>query len=297
MDFICVGVRIPKCGSTSLSNTLRSAFARRHVFYLPHTLNLEGGLSHLQTLRFLRTQARNLFTRYRTLDIGEAFEFIDTWALDGDLILGGHIDFPSVRNALGRPVKMVTLFRNPVARCRSEYNYCRAAYRAKTPLSRLDTTLKHRAAGLFSFRGYLDFLLEHADSYGNLAARYVGWDGRSNLDGFFDRHVFHSGILENCGAFERGLAWKMGMPLSFPHDNKSKTNEASIGAAERAKIERLYPHDFELYEWQLSRLEDEEKRPVREARLRSRVRGDTTDRFARAALIGVTEPDERLGPV
>jgi hypothetical protein len=261
MDFICVGVRIPKCGSTSLSNSLKLAFAGRRIFHLPHTLDVEGGLSFLQTLRFRRSQARNLFSRYRTIDIGEAYGFIDTWALDGDLILGGHIDFFSVQHRLRRPVKMITLFREPIARCRSEYNYCRAAYRAKTPLSRLDTPLKHRAAGLFSFQGYLDFLLEHSETYGNLAARYVGWNGRENLDRFFARHVFHSGVLENSAAFTRGLARKMGMPLIFPHDNKSKGNTATIGALERAKIERLCARDFQLYEWQLAELAKEEELP------------------------------------
>ena len=200
------------------------------------------------------------------MDIARAYGFIATWALDGDLILGGHIDFASVQAHLGRPVKMITLFRNPVARCRSEYNYCRAAYRAKTPLSRLDTTLKHRAAGLYSFQGYLDFLVEHSDVYGNLAARYVGWNGRTNLDVFFARHVFHSGTLENNGAFARGLARKMEMPLYFPHDNKSSAGAGAIGTVERAKIERLYPRDFELYEWQLAQIEREQKRPTPQGR-------------------------------
>ena len=52
MDFICVGIRIPKCGSTSLCNSLKSAFAGRRIFHLPHTLDLEGDLSPLQSLRF-----------------------------------------------------------------------------------------------------------------------------------------------------------------------------------------------------------------------------------------------------
>jgi len=279
MDFVCVGVRIPKCGSTSLSNSLKFAFADRRIFHLPHTLDLEGGGSFLQMLRFRRTQARNLFARYRTIDIGEACGFIGTWALDGDLILGGHIDFPSVRNRLGRPVKMITLFRNPVARCRSEYNYCRAAYRAKAPLTRLDTPLKHRAAGLFSFQGYLDFLLERSETYGNLSARYVGWDGRENLDRFFARDVFHSGILENSTAFVRGLACKLDMPLIFPHDNKSKANAATIGTLERAKIERLYAHDFELYEWQLDHLDRGHERATSRTRLRSPIRSQAMAPF------------------
>jgi len=259
MDFVFVGVRIPKCGSTSLSHILKSAFAGRRIFHLPHTLNLEGELSRVQALRFRRSQAQNLFEHYRTFDIAKAYSIIGKDALDGDLVLGGHVDFPSVRNAIGRPVKMITLFRDPAARCRSEYDYCRTGYRVKSPLSRLDSTIKHRMAARLNFEGYLDFLLEHAESYGNLAARYVGWDWHEPLEGFFRRSVFHSGVLELSEIFARGLSRKLGRPLAFPHENRTASSATPIGAAERSKIERLYPRDFLLYEWQLSAIVNERR--------------------------------------
>jgi hypothetical protein len=255
MDFICVGIRIPKCGSTSLSRILNLAFSHRKLFHLPHTLNLEGALSVAQAVRFRRSQAQNLFRHYRTFDIAKACARIDRWALDGDLILGGHIDFPFVRDHIARPVKMITLFREPGARCRSEYDYCRARYREKSVLSRLDATIKHRMAARYSFDAYLDFLLEHANSYGNLASRYVGWDGRESLDRFFERSVFHSGVLEQSETFARTLAAKMNVPLWFPHENRTKAATTALNAAQRAKIEQLYPRDFQLYEWQLATLE------------------------------------------
>ena len=257
MDFICAGIRIPKCGSTSLSEILKYAFSRRTIFHLPHTLDLEGELSFAQALRFRRSQAQNLLGHYRTFDIAKACSTIERYGLDGDLILGGHIDFPFVRDHVARPVKMITLFREPGARCRSEYDYCRAGYREKSVLSRLDVTIKHRMAARYSFDGYLDFLLEHADSYGNLASRYVGWNGRESLDRFFARCVFHSGVLAQSETFAQGLAAKMKMPLRFPHENRTKTVAAALAPAQRAKIERLYARDFILYEWQLAVLEKE----------------------------------------
>lgn len=258
MDFVCVCVRIPKCGSTSLTNSLKAAFAGRNVFHLPHTVDFEGEVSRFQRLRFRRSQARSLRVHYQTTDILEACRAIGRLAADGDLISGGHIDFPSVRAHVGRPVKMITLLREPLARCRSEYNYCRQAYQKKAAISRFDMTIKHRMAGRFSFAGYLDFLLDHAEIYGNLAARYIGWNGREPLEDYFSHHVFHAGVLEDSLGFTQGLARKMGMPVRFPHENKTMLHVASAGAAERAKIERLYPLDLELYEWQLLHYDEDE---------------------------------------
>jgi hypothetical protein len=259
MDFICVCIRIPKCGSTSLTSSLQSAFEPRRIFYLPHTLDIEGDISLLQRFRFHRSQMRNLLTHYRTTNLQSAYRTIASWARDGDLISGGHIDFPSVRDNLGRPVKMITLFRNPAARCRSEYNYLRDTYLMRPSLSRLDAGIRQKIAARFSFDGYLDFLVEHANAYGDLAARYVGWDGVAPLDAFFAQHVFHSGVLEEPGAFVQGLSRKLGLPLPlhFPHDNKSRIDAARGDWSERAKIERLYPRDFQLYEWQVRQGQDE----------------------------------------
>lgn len=279
MDFICVCVRIPKCGSTSLTNSLKRAFAGRGIFYLPHTLNLEGNLSPFQRLRFYRSQTRNLFPHYLTSSIATAYEIIDRKALEGDLISGGHIDFASVRDNIGRPLKMITLFRNPVERCRSEYEYCRRTYSSKPYLSRFDASIKHQMAASYDFHGYVDFLLEHAETYGNLAARYVGWDGREALDGYFARHVFHSGVLENSDAFVRGLVDKMGIPPLFPHDNKSMPRTTAIGTVERAKIERLYPRDFELYGWQLAELEKAQKRATPQVNVGLPARSQAMTRF------------------
>ena len=129
-------------------------------------------------------------------------------------------------------------------------------YREKSPLSRLDTTIKHRIAARFSFDGYLDFLLEHADSYGNLAARYVGWDGRETLERFFARPCSIPGFWNKATSSRAGSRPKMRMPLAFPHENRSKAATTYLERVERAKIERLYPLDFFLYKWQLAALEE-----------------------------------------
>jgi hypothetical protein len=242
---------------------LKTAFADRRIFYLPHTLNLEGELSPLQDLRFRRTRTQNLLSYYRTPDIARVYEFLRKWALEGDLISGGHIDFPSIRDNAGRKAKMITLFRDPVARCRSEYEYCRERFLRKSQMSRLDSTIKHKAAARLDFDSYLDFLLDHPAAYGNLAARYVGWDGKENLETLFARDVFHSGVLEESARFAQGLSEKMAVPIAFPHDNRTETSRgAGTTASQRLRIERLYPRDFTLYAWQRDHL-GERPRPVR----------------------------------
>lgn len=252
MNFVCVCVRIPKAGSTSLHFLLEAAFAGRQTFYVPHTLNLDRHVSTFQELRFLRSRARHLLARYGTPSIRKAFRIIAERARDGDLINGGHIDFPSVKRHLPRDARLITVFREPAARAASEYHWCRQGYLRVGPFRRLDSSARHKAAGKYSFDGFLDFLLENRDSYGNLAARYVGWDGEAPLNRFFDEHVFHAGVLEKSESFERGLAEKMGVHVQFPHRNGGEEQARAITREQRRKIEQIYPRDFELYEWQLA---------------------------------------------
>jgi len=253
MDFLCVCVRIPKCGSTSLTHIVNAAFSGRRTFYLPHTLNLDASISSFQDMRFVRTRARNLLMRYRTTSIAKAYDLISSWAADGDLLAGGHIDFHSVREHIDRKVKMITIFREPGLRVRSEYYYSRQGYLARGPFRRFDSGMRHKAAGKYDFDGFLDFLLDNRKQYGDVAARYIGWNGEENLDGFFARNVFHSGVLERGDAFEKGLSDKMGAKLSFPHKNRTKKKyDAGLTAAQQSKIEQIYSRDFALYEWQLA---------------------------------------------
>nr|TFG54043.1 MAG: hypothetical protein E4H34_03020 [Hyphomicrobiales bacterium] len=253
MDFLCVCIRIPKCGSTSLANMLNVAFAARQTFYMPHTLNLDAAISRFQEARFARTRTQKLMSRYHTFSLQKAFEIIASRAADGDLINGGHIDFPSVQKNMGRKSKIITLLREPATRCRSEYEYCRNAYQKSNPLRRIDTSARCKAAGKYSFDGFLDFLLDWRENYGNVAANYLGWYGHQDLTAFHAENVFHSGALEQSKKFEKKLSEKMSVHISMPHDNTGQNEEKyAFDRAQRKKIEEIYPRDFQLYEWQLA---------------------------------------------
>lgn len=255
IDCICVSVRVPKSGSASLSEMLRAAFVFHRIFYLPNTLDPDAAFSAFQRHRGRRSRRRNLFRHYRSISMDHAYHVIAREAADGDLIDGGHLDFPSVSAHIPRRLKMITLLREPVARVLSEYNYSRQGYFKKPWFNRFDAGVLHKAAARWSFAGYLDFLGEHGELWGNLASTYVGWDGAEDLAAFFARNVFHAGVLEEPQRFAAGLSQKLGVPLTFPHHNRTTmTTTRDVGAAELARIERLYARDFALYRWVLERV-------------------------------------------
>lgn len=250
-DFIAVSVRVPKSGSESLRTLLAQAFSGQSTFFLPNTRDPDGELSWLQRLRGIRSRRKNLYRHYRVVDFASAYARIARDAQRGDLIDGGHIDFASVTANVARPLKIITLLREPYERSRSEYNYARASYFKKPAWGRLDAGIMPKAAARYDFDGFLDYLIEHRAQYENIASRYIGWDGMEDLAGYYARHVFHSGVLEDSEKFARALSQKMGVPLSFPHENRTVRAAANeITAAQRTRIEKLYPHDFVLYEWQ-----------------------------------------------
>jgi hypothetical protein len=248
-DCVYLCVRIPKSGSVSMASAVTSAFSGHRIFYLPHTLELDGRLSRFQHFRYVRTQRRNLNAAYGTRKLDDAFAAIRSTIRGGDLIGGGHIDFASVSYALDRPVKIITLLRNPYQRSLSEYRYARNNHLRKPRLARFDSHAVAMVAAKHDFEGYLDFLTEHRDIYGDLASRYLGFDGVDPA-GYFQRNVFHAGILEMANEFSRGLAAKTGRPVGFPHLNKTDAaTHAELSHNARQKIARLYERDFIAFEY------------------------------------------------
>mgnify|MGYP001553200329 CR=1 FL=1 len=254
-EAVYVAVRIPKSGSESLAELLRAAFPESHRFYLPSTYDADGQLSLLQRLRFLRSRGRNLMERYRTLDMHDAYEAIEETAQYGDLIEGGHIDFPTVRANIGRKLRIITLLRDPAQRSLSEYNYARQVYERRHPLRRFTVALISKIAGTRDYDGFLDFMEEHRAVYGDIASRYIGWDGVENLSSYFARSVFHAGVLEDRDRFARELSEKLGKNLAFPHQNRTvNPAETAVTAAQRTKIEKIYARDMALYLWTRSHI-------------------------------------------
>jgi hypothetical protein len=245
--FLCV--RVPKSGSASLMRGLADAFAGRRIFYLPNTFDPDSQVSHLQKLRFLRARYRNLFRHYRSVSMGNAWARINRESAPGDLLMGGHVDFLTARTHIEHPLAIITLLREPLARARSEYDYMRRGQLRKSPLRRFDSSVLHKAAGRYDFDSYLDYLFDRRHIYGDIACRYLGWDGSAKLPEFFARNVFHCGVLERSREFAAGLAEKLARPFSLPHGNRDPTDRPEITPAQRGKLERIYPGDLVIYDW------------------------------------------------
>ena len=245
--YLCV--RVPKSGSASLMRGLELALGSEHIFYLPNTLDLDGQVSRLHRLRFWRARFQNLFRHYRHFGMRAACERIAREATRGDLVMGGHIDFRTAQASIARPLKVITLLREPAARARSEYDYLRRNYLRKPPLNRFDASVLHKAAGRYDFNSFLDFLSAHQIVYGDIACRYMGWDGVEDLPAFFSSNVFHCGVLERSDEYALRLAEKLGKPFSLPHENREIAVRAPLTLVQRAKLERLYARDMALYQW------------------------------------------------
>jgi hypothetical protein len=266
MDFVCLCIRIPKSGSSSLNHALSAAFADRRSFFLPDTLNLDGRYSAFQRWRFERARKGNLRLHYGDPRLDRALAVINAEARPGDLICGGHFDLAFARAAIAAPVKAVSLMRDPVARCVSEYNYARQNHLRHNLLRRLDAKTLPKIAARYSLAGYLDYLLERREAYGDIACRYLGWDGAEPVSVFLSRWVFHAGVLEDAAGFAFGLSEKLARPVALPWDNSTLTREAGgADAAARRRIEQLYARDFTLYEHLAARSARAGRRPSQRA--------------------------------
>jgi hypothetical protein len=249
MDFICLGIRVPKSGSSSLGHALRAAFADRRTFYLPDTLNHDGQISAFQAWRFRRAQRRALRANYGNPDLGAAFGIINAQATPGDLVAGGHFDFRTARAALALPVRTITILRHPVDRCISEYNYARQGYIRRDLFKRVDSKVLAKVSARYSLLGYLDWLIERRSTYGDIASQLLGWDGTQPVAAYLSDTMFHAGVLEQVDAFAFGLSEKLGRTVDFPWDNSTLVRKEQGASAEaQRRIETLYARDFELYE-------------------------------------------------
>ena len=228
---------------------LADTFAERRIFYLPNTLDPDSLVSPLQKLRFLRARFQNLHRHYRTVSMRSIWARINRDAAPGDLLMGGHADFRTVRAHITQRLKIITLLREPLTRARSEYDYMRRGQLRKPPLRRFDSSVLHKAAGRYDFDSYLDYLFDRRAIYGDIACQYLGWDRSEEISEYFARHIFHCGVLERSVEFAEGLAEKLGRPFIFPHENREPAQRPEITAAQRAKIECIYARDLVLYDW------------------------------------------------
>lgn len=242
-------VRVPKSGSKSLMRLAAEAFEDRPQHYVPDTLRREALISRWQAFRLQRSQTQNLMKRYGVTALGEALARIDGAARPGDLLVGGHADYATMRESLSKPVRFFTLLREPGERARSDYNYARAGYLRRKPWQRFDSHIAAKIAGRFDFEGFLSYQLEHPEAFADIASAYVGWAPGADLEAHLAASLWEWGVLEDNEAFARRVSERIGRPVAFGRSNTTReVEQLDIGQAERRLIERLYARDLELYE-------------------------------------------------
>lgn len=246
--FLIHAVRIPKSGSTSLTRMLALAFADRGRHYLPDTLRREAGISRWQAFRLWRSQTQNLGAKLGVLSLAAALQRIETRALDGDLITGGHSDQATVQAGLKRPVRFITLLRDPARRALSDYNYARAGHLKKKPWQRFDAHLLSQAAARYDFAGFLDYQLDRPQVFGDIACAYVGWRPGEDLERHLSASLWDWATLERPDGLAARLSDRLGRPVAFGRHNATDRFAAeTITTADQARIERLYGRDYELH--------------------------------------------------
>ncbi len=248
-DKMFIGViRVPKSGSISLSLMVKQAFDGRRFFNLPISLVGDMGDSPMQRFRARRSQFRHLLRDYSTVSIDKAIAAIERKGSDGDVIGGGHIDHATF-SRFSCPVRYVVLFREPVARFVSEYNYSRAGYFKKKPWLRFDASVKAKLAAKYSLEGYAQALADRSTMFANIAGQYMGIGTPSQIAPRFTQHVFQAGVIEDLENFRKGLSAKTGcaFPAIHTHHTTTKT-ETEVSPAARQLLERLFALDFEIYE-------------------------------------------------
>lgn len=244
-----IGVmRVPKSGSISLTLMMKQAFEDRRFFELPTSLVGDMGDSPMQRFRACRSQSRHLLRNYRTVSMAKAIRTIERLASDGDVIGGGHIDHATF-SRFACPVRYVVLFREPIARFVSEYNYSRAGYFKKKPWLRFDAALKAKLASQYSLEDYAQALSDRSEIFANIAAQYMGIRSTADIQPRFAQHVFQAGVIEELQPFRKGLSAKTGQafPAVHTHQTTIKT-ETEVSLAARRQLERLFALDFEIYD-------------------------------------------------
>ena len=153
---VYVLIRIPKAGSTSLLDMVRDGLPHARHFGMPDSPHPSDFRPIGERLRATRARIRTLVRGYRTLSFAQAWKYVEAHASNGDLI-SGHIRYGDPVLPSFRP-RYITLFRHPLARVLSNYNYSRLGFQKRNALRRAYVGGRIKAAGTYSFSGYLSYI-------------------------------------------------------------------------------------------------------------------------------------------
>jgi hypothetical protein len=201
----------------------------------------------MQRFRARRSQSRHLLRTYKTTSMAKAIRIIEQEAADGDVIGGGHIDHATFAQ-FATQVQYVVLFRDPVARLVSEYNYSRAGYFKKLPWLRFDAAVKAKLAARYNLEGYAQALADRSELFANTAAQFMEIRSVEDIAPRFRHDVFQAGVIEELDAFREGLTAKTGNEVPAIHSHRTaKITKTDVGARTHSVLQKLFALDYEIY--------------------------------------------------
>ncbi|TNE58885.1 MAG: hypothetical protein EP340_04150 [Alphaproteobacteria bacterium] len=244
---VFVLVRVPKCGSTTLSTLFREAYPDAHHFVINGRGFGYERLGGIEKWREARKFRRKLRKEIGSSTPEDAWAKIDTTSKQDDIVRG-HFSYDEVKLHASAP-KFVTLLRDPVARLYSDYRYTRQGFLNKPFTSKLYHSGRQAAAGRYSFEGYLDFLEEHGFSYGAFLTHYtVGQVGASDPAQFLLDNYFLVGTVEDLACFRERFEEKTGRTAIDTRQNITKGDApAEMSAAARKRAEAFCASDLAFY--------------------------------------------------
>jgi len=248
MPAVYVLVRIPKTGSSSLTAVVRDCLPEARHFPMPYSPHPSDARPRGERLRATRSRVRTLIGGYGALTFAQAWRYIDIHAGDGDLI-SGHVRY-------GDPVlprfrlNYITLLRNPLAHALSIYNYSRLGYQKRNALRRTYVGGHLKAAGTYSFSGYLSYLDERTHGGANpMWAFAIGDRAVSDPLAFLETNYFHFGVVEHFDLFTAELGRKLRKQVRPRKLNVTPHREAdALTTADKPLFERLFGRDIALYQ-------------------------------------------------
>lgn len=241
-------IRIPKSGSTSLSKMVQSLNGVRR-YYFGTTWKPDQSGSHFQYYRHLRSKLKQNINKYKRITSKSVEAYIRDAITDGDILVGGHFDFTHIKQNVSARAKLITLVRNPIDRCISEYYYSRNGYLKKPIHLRWDSGALYKAAGTRDFESYLSFIYENKHYFGNVASKMLGINDIDNFESFSSENVLCWATLDDITAFEKHMSDIYQQKISVGTYNQTKEREnISLSQSAKTLIEKINDLDMALYE-------------------------------------------------
>lgn len=241
-------IRVPKSGSQSMWDMVRSALPENRCFRLPMLApDPSKGITLYDRFRLRRRSLKGFWKVDHSLTEAQMWKRIDEKSNDGDII-AGHINYGTPQLPQTE-LKCITLLRHPIDRLVSEYNYHRQGYQARPAFHQSYMAGLLKMAGTRSFSDYVAYLHDHLDVFQNMITSYiVGPHRERDPFEFMKENYFHFGVLEEMDFFADQLSKKLKRPIKSTWINQTRNLEKhELSSTDESRLHDLLGKDMKLY--------------------------------------------------